>query len=435
MASLLDKFRSSWSVFMGRDAPYDPTIGQGAVMGGPIRPDTYRLRPGNARSMVASVYNQIAVDVAQKDIKHVKVDENDKYIETVADTINRTLNIEANLDQSGRALIKDAVLSMFDEGAIAIVPTELDTDPGKTDSYKIYQARVARIVEWYPYHIRVEIYNPQLGVKQQFVVEKRTSLILENPFYSIMNEENSLVKRLIKVLNQLDRTNESNSAGKIDLLVQLPYAVRGEMLKNKAEDRRKSLESQLQNSTYGIGYIDASERVIQLNRSVENNLWEQANELLIQLYNQLGFSEHIFDGTASEQEMLNYNNRTIEPILTMIVEEATRKWITNTAYTQGHRVKYFSDPFKLVPVGQIADIADKFTRNEIMSSNELRAVIGLLPSKDPKADELRNSNLNHPDEKVLMEQQNRSAGQKNATGHTDSEIDAIIESLDNKEKI
>lgn len=402
MPSLFERARNSWNAFLGRDPTPNvkyPSIGG---WGSGLRPDRYRLNHNNSRSIVSSVYNQIAVDVSSVDIRHVRVDDEDRYQETIKGPLNRLFSLEANLDQTGRALIRDIVISMCDEGAVALVPTDTDISPYNTDAFKVYKARVGKIVEWYPKDILVEVYNENTGMKEQIVVEKRFTPIFENPFYTTMNEPNSISQRLIRVLNQLDRTNEQNSAGKIDLLIQLPYAVRGEAKTQQAEGRRRNLEDQLSGSQYGIGYIDVSEKVIQLNRSVENNLWAQAQDLLTQLYNQLGFSEKIFNGTADEATMLNYNNRTIEPFLSTIVEEITRKWISVTAQAKGQTMMFFRDPFKLVPVQSVADIADKFTRNEIMSSNEMRAEIGLKPSKDPKADELRNSNLNHPDENAKV---------------------------------
>lgn len=400
MSGLGERVRNSWNAFLGRDLTSTGNIRYPSIggWGSGLRPDRVRLSFHNSRSIVSSIYNQIAVDCSSIDIRHVRIDDNDQYKETIKGPLNRLFALEANIDQTGRALVRDIIISVCDEGSVALVPTETDVDPYLTDSFKVYTARVGKIVEWFPKHVRVEVYNEIRGIKEQILVEKRFTPIFENPFYSTMNEPNSISQRLIKVLNQLDRTNEQNSAGKIDLLVQLPYAVRGEAKTNQAEARRKNLEAQLSGSQYGIGYIDVSEKVIQLNRSVENNLWIQAKELLAQLYNELGFSEKIFDGTADEATMINYHNRTIEPFLSMIVEEVTRKWISVTAQTQGQKMMFFRDPFKLVPVQTVADIADKFTRNEIMTSNEMRAEIGLKPSKDPKADQLRNSNLNHPDE-------------------------------------
>jgi hypothetical protein len=326
------------------------------------------------------------------------VDENGRYVETIKDNLNRVLTLDANRDQTGRDLIRDIVLSMLDEGCVAIIPFETTKDPRLTDSYEVLKARTARIIEWKPYTIIVEIYNEDTGRKVQLEVEKRIAAIIENPFYTIMNAPNSTAQRLIRILNQLDRTNEQNSAGKMDLIIQLPYTIRSEARRVQAEDRRKAIEAQLTGSQYGIAYTDGTEKIIQLNRSVENNLWEQAKELTADLYNQLGFSEAIFNGTADEQTMLNYNNRTIEPIMTAIVEGMERKWISQTAQAQNQGIRFFKDPFRLVPVSQIAEIADKFTRNEIMTSNEMRSVIGMKPSNDPKADQLINSNLNQSKE-------------------------------------
>ena len=404
MLSIRERAKNVWNAFLGRD-PIPSRYGYGAGVG--IRPDRPRLTRGNARSIVASVYNQIALDVASKNIQHVRVDENGKFLETIKDSLNRCLTLDANRDQTGRQFIHDLVISMFDEGAVAAVPFETDVDPTTTESFKIYKIRVAKIVEWYPRHIEVEIYDEDTGRMTRMTVEKRVCAIIENPFYMVMNEPNALAKRLLTVLNQLDRTNEQNSAGKIDLLVQLPYAVKSKAKKEIAEERRKDLEVQLMGSQYGIGYIDASERVIQLNRSVDNNLWNQAKELQDQFFSQLGFSPAIFDGTADEATMLNYQNKCLEPILTRICEEMERKWISRTAQTQGQGIRFFTDPFKLVPVAQLAEIADKFTRNCIMTSNEFRAVIGMKPSDDPKADQLINSNLNHPDEKVNVQEGNK----------------------------
>lgn len=399
---IFSRFKNAVSAFMGRD----PTILPPGYYGNAYRPDTPRLTTNTLRSIVTSVYNQIAVDSAAIDIKHVRL-EDDKYKETIDDSLNRVLTKEANIDQTGRKLIQSAVLSMLDEGVVAIVPTLADSDDiFNAHPKNLYEARVAKIVEWFPRHIRVEIYDDITGQTTQLIYKKSISVIIENPFYSIMNEPNSTAKRLMRVLGQLDKTNESNSAGKLDLIIQLPYTIKSPARRKQAEMRRKDIEAQLTGSQYGIAYTDATEHIVQLNRSLENNLWEQAEKLKDDLFNQLGFSQSIFDGTADEKTMLNYYNRTIEPILTTITEEIERKWLTLTAVSQGQAIKFFRDPFKLVPVAQIAEIADKFTRNEIMTSNEMRAVMGLEPANDPKADELRNSNLNHPDEKLELQQQN-----------------------------
>lgn len=394
---MANRLKNAWNAFMGRD----PTYGYQYIDFGPssgTNPSRARFTRANARSIVGSVYNQIAVDCSSIDIKHVKLDKEGKFAEVMDDSLNRVLQRDANLDQTGRSLIRDIVISMLDEGVVAVVPFETDIDPTDTESWTVEKARTAKVLQWYPKHIRVEIYNEDTGQKVQMVLEKRICAIIENPFYTTMNEPNSVSQRLIRILNQLDRTNESNSSGKLDLIFQLPFLIKGPSRRIQAKQRKKDIEDQLTNSQHGIAYVDGTEKIVQLNRSVENNLWEQAKDLTVQLFNELGFSEAIFNGTADEKTMLNYYNRTIEPILTAIIEELERKWLSKTAITQKQAIRFFRDPFKLVPVAQLAEIADKFTRNEIMTSNEIRSEIGLKPSDDPKADELRNSNLNHPDE-------------------------------------
>lgn len=392
MPKLSERFKKGWNAFLGRDPTYRYQYGSS------IRPDRTRFSRTSLRSIVNSIYNRIAVDVSSMNINHVKLDEEGNYKETLNSELNNVLTSEANVDQTGRALIQDIVMSMFDEGCVAVVPIDTDTDPDLTESYKIYSLRTGKIVEWYPFEVRVEVYNEQIGRKQEIVMPKDMTAIIENPFYSIMNEPNSVSQRLMRVLSQLDRSNEESSAGKMDLIVQLPYQIHSKARKIQAEERRMNLEAQLTGSQYGIGYIDGTERVIQLNRSLENNLWTQAKDLTMELYNQLGLTQSIFDGTADEKTLLNYYDRTINPIITAIAEEMQRKWISKTARTQGQAIRFFRDPFKLIPVSQLAEMADKFTRNEIMTSNEVRSVIGLKPSDDPRANELRNSNLNHPDE-------------------------------------
>lgn len=393
--ALQDRFKSAYNAFMGRAPTNVQTIYYG---GSSIRPDRTRHRIQNERSIINSIYNRISVDSSSIDVKHVKLDEKGNYSETIEDSLNRVLTRDANVDQTGRSMLRDLVYSMLDEGCVALFPTDLTKDPAKTDSYEVLEARVAKILEWYPTAVLIEVYNENTGRKEQILSEKRYTPIIENPFYSIMNEPNSTLQRLIRVLNQLDKINEQLSTGKMDLIVQLPYLVRGETKKKEAEGRRKDIEAQLTNSMYGVAYIDGTEKVIQLNRPVENNLWAQAKELKEDLFNQMGLTMEILNGTADEKTMINYYSRIIEPILTAIVEEIERKWISKTAQTQKQGVRFFRDPFKLVPVLDLAEIADKFTRNEIMTSNEIRTKIGLSPSDDPKADELRNSNLNHPDE-------------------------------------
>lgn len=396
MPLIRERFKNAWYALKGRDPTPEWDFQMGYATS--FRPDRAQLSRNNLKSIVSSVYNQIAVDCSKIAVRHVRLDKNDKYLETISDSLNYALMKEANIDQTGKELIKDIVISLLDEGCVAVVPTVVDVDPRNTDSYKIYELRVGKILQWRPYQVYVELYNDLTGQTKQKWLDKRITAIIENPFYETMNEPNSTAKRLIKVINQLDRTNEENSSGKLDLIVQLPYLVKGESRLKQAEKRRKDIEAQLTGSQYGIAYIDGTEKIIQLNRGVENNLWTQATELKADLYNQLGFSDSIFNGTADEQTMLNYQDRTIEPIMTAIVENMERKWLSKTAQSQKQAIRFFKDPFKLVPVSKIAEIADKFTRNEIMTANEVRSVIGMKPVDDPKADELRNANLNHPDE-------------------------------------
>lgn len=401
MPSLGERLKNSWNAFLGRDPTNQNIMSyyEAAYGSSSTRPDRVRLSRGNERSIVTSIYNQIAIDVSQVNIKHVRLNQNGQFIDTIDSDLNKALTLSANIDQTGRALIKDLVLSMFDEGVVGVFPVRTDIDP-KNGSYKIYELRIGKIVEWFPRHIIGEVYNDQVGQKQRVLVEKSIVAIIENPFYAVMNEPNSTLQRLIRILNQIDRLNEKNSAGKLDLIVQVPYPIKLTARKEQAERRRKEIEEQLTGSQYGIAYTDVTEKIVQLNRPLENNLWEQAKDLITQLYNQLGFSPTIFDGTADEATMLNYNNRTLTPILTAITEEMQRKWLTQTAITQGQAIRFFTEPFKLVPVANLAEIADKFTRNEIMTSNEIRSVISMLPAKDPKADMLINSNLNQSNESV-----------------------------------
>lgn len=387
-----ERLRNGWNAFIGKERSRQYYYGDST------RPDRFRFSTVNYRSIVASIYNKIAVDVSAMNVNHVRLDEERNYKETIKSDLNNALTTEANVDQTGRELFRDIAMSMFDEGCVAVVPVDTDVDPNNTESYKIYTLRTGRIVQWYPYDVRVEVYNERIGRKQEITVPKKMVAIIENPFYSIMNEPNSILQRLIRVLGQLDKTNEQSSAGKIDLIVQLPYPIHNKARQIQAEERRKSLEAQLTGSQYGIGYVDSAERIVQLNRSVENNLWTQAKELTFDLYNQLGLTQSVFDGTADEKTMLNYYDRAVNPIITAIIEEMDRKWISKTARSQGQAIKFFRDPFKLIPVSQLAEMSDKFTRNEIMTSNEIRSIIGLKPSDDPRANELRNSNLNHPDE-------------------------------------
>ena len=398
MPTITTRFQKAWNAFLGRDPTknysYEFAYGTGA------RPDRPRFSVTNEKSIVNNIYNRIALDAASVNLEHVRLNENGRYEETIDSNLNNCLRVEANLDQTGRAFIQDVVISMFDEGSVAIVPTDIDetSEPETISPNKILTLRTGKITEWFPDRVRVDVYNENTGRRQQIILPKSLVAIVENPFYSVMNEPNSTLQRLIRTLNRIDRLDEQNSSGKMDLIIQLPYVLKGESKQRQAENRRQQIVDQLTGSQYGIAYIDGTEKVIQLNRSIENNLWTQATDLTAMLYQQIGISDTILNGTADEQTMKNYYNNTIDPILTAISEEMIRKFITKTGRTQGQSIKYFRDPFKLVPVSQLADIADKFTRNEIASSNELRAEIGWKPSKDPAADELRNKNLNEAKE-------------------------------------
>lgn len=389
-----ERLKNVWNAFLGRDPTYRSYYNGYASSYNPSR---QRGFISNDKSTVRSIFNQIAVDCSSVNVNHVKLNEDGKFEKIIDDSLNRALTRDANVDQTGRAMIREAVFNMLDEGCVAIVPVVTDGDPTVTDSYKVEELRVGKVVEWLPRHVQVDLYNEDKGIHEQVVLEKRFVAIVENPFYSIMNEPNSKVQRLYRLYKQLDSMNEAVSGNKLDLIIQFPYTVKSEAKKKMAEQRRQDIEAQLTSGQYGIAYTDGTEHVIQLNRSLENNLWTQVKELETQLYNQLGLSQAIFDNTADEKTMLNYNNRTIEPILSAITEEMERKWISRTAQTQRQAIRFFKDPFKLVPVAQLAEIADKFTRNEIMTSNEIRAVISMLPAKDPRADQLVNSNLNQPD--------------------------------------
>ena len=385
------RFKHAWNAFFNRDPTgYQSDIGPGYY----YRPDRPRFTGGNERSIITSIYNRIALDVASNTILHCKLDENDRFVSTMDSTLNSCLNLEANIDQTGREFIQDIVVSMCDEGSVAIVPIETDLDP-KTNSYKIYSMRTGKITGWYPKHIRVSVYNERIGRREEITLPKSTVGIIENPFYAVMNEHSSTMQRLIRKLNLLDAIDEQSGAGKLDLIIQLPYVIKSPTRRQQAEQRRKDIENQLAGSKYGIAYTDGTEHITQLNRSVDNNLMKQIEYLTSMLYSQLGITQSILDGTADEKTMLNYYTRTIEPIISAIVDEMKRKFLTKTARTQGQSIVFFRDPFKLVPVNEIAEIADKMTRNEIMTSNEIRQEIGLKPSDDPKADRLENSNLNH----------------------------------------
>ncbi len=391
--SIGSRLKHAWNAFLNRDPTrYYPDVGSGYS----YRPDRPRLTRGNERSIITSVYNRIALDVTSIDIYHCRLDENNRYISTIDSCLNYCLTVEANLDQSSRAFIQDIVMSMLDEGCIAILPVDTDDDPDVTGSYKIESMRTAKILEWFPNHVRIQAYNERIGRKEEIIVPKDSVAIVENPFYAVMNEPNSTLQRLIRKLNLLDVVDEQTSSGKLDLIIQLPYVIKTPARRQQAEIRRKEIENQLSGSKYGIAYTDGTEHITQLNRSVENNLLTQIEYLTSMLYSQLGITQSILDGTADDKTMLNYYNRTIEPILSAIVDEMKRKFLTKTARSQRQSIEFFRDPFRLVPVNDISEIADKFTRNEIMTSNEIRQIIGMKPSDDPKADELRNKNLSEP---------------------------------------
>ena len=393
--NLGSRIKHAWNAFLSRDpTAYYRDVGVGYG----VRPDRARFTRGNERSIVTSVYNRIALDVAAINFQHCKLDENGRFIELVDSKLNNCLSLEANCDQTSRAFIQDVVQSMLDEGCIAIVPTDTTFDPKITGAYDILKMRTGKILEWFPAHVRVRVYNEQIGRKEDVLLPKSIVGIIENPLYAVINEPNSTMQRLIRKLNILDAIDEQSGSGKLDLIIQLPYTIKSEARRAQAENRRKDIEMQLASSKFGIAYIDATEHVTQLNRSVDNNMMKQIEYLTSMLYSQLGITQTILDGTADEKTMLNYYNRTIEPIVSAIADEMKRKFLTKTARSQNQSITYFRDPFKLVPVSNVAEIADKFTRNEIMTSNEIRQIIGMRPSKDPKADQLLNSNLNHPDE-------------------------------------
>jgi hypothetical protein len=391
--TLGSRLRHAWNAFRNRD-PTEQFKDIGASYY--YRPDRVRLTRGNERSIVTSIYNRIAIDVASIDIKHCRLDDNERFVSEIDSNLNSCLTLEANIDQTARAFRQDIVMSMFDEGCVAIVPVDTTLDPNKTNSYDILSMRTGKILEWYPQHVKVRVYNEKTGKKEDITVPKSTVGIIENPLYSIINEPNSTMQRLIRKLSLLDITDEQTASGKLDLIIQLPYVIKTEARRQQAENRRKDIEMQLASSKYGIAYTDGTERITQLNRSVENNLLKQIESLTSTLYSQLGITQAILDGTADEKTMLNYNNRTIEPIVSAIVDEMKRKFLTKTARSQKQTILFFRDPFKLVPVNDIAEIADKFTRNEITTSNEIRQIIGLKPSDDPKADQLINSNIRQP---------------------------------------
>ena len=392
--SLGSRLKNAWNAFMSRDPTY-PYRDIGAAYSSPLyRP---KLTRGNERSIVNSVYNRIALDVASIDIKHVRVDDNERYVMDIKSGLNNCLTLDANIDQTSRTFIHDAVISMMDEGVVALIPVDTSKNPRYTESYDIYSMRTGKVLDWYPNEVKCLVYNERTGKKEEIMCLKRNIGIVENPYRAVMNEPNSVLQRLIRKLNILDVIDEQSGSGKLDLIIQLPYVIKSDARKKQANDRRKDIEDQLK-GPYGIAYVDGTEKITQLNRPVENNLMKQIEYLTSMLYSQLGIDPSVLENTADEKTMLNYMNGPIEKILTALVEEMSRKFLSKTARSQGQSIRYFRDPFKLVPVSQMAEIADKFTRNEIMSSNEIRQVVGMKPSDDPAADELRNKNLNRTEQ-------------------------------------
>lgn len=384
------RFKNAWNAFFNKNPIPDSYYG-----GSYYRPDRVRLSRGNERSIVTAIFNRIALDVSSIDIRHCKLDENNRFADYIDSKLDSCLSLEANIDQTSRAFFQDVIMSMFDEGSVAIIPVETIRNPIETDSYDILSLRTGKITTWYPDQVRVEVYNDRTGRKEEIILPKRMVAIIENPLYSIMNEPNSTLQRLIRKLNLLDSIDEQSGSGKLDLIIQLPYIVKSQARKDQAEQRRKDIETQLNGSKYGIAYTDGTEKITQLNRPVENNLLKQVEYLTSMLYSQLGITQAVLDGTADEKTMTNYYSRTVEPIISAVVDEMKRKFLTKTARSQKQTILFFRDPFKLVPVEKLADIADKFTRNEILSSNEIRGIVGRKPSDDPRADMLINSNLNH----------------------------------------
>lgn len=387
------RFKHAWNAFMNRD-PTPPRQWVGSSYS--YRPDRRRLSRGNERSIITSIYNRIALDAAAISIQHVKLDENGRFLETINSGLNNCLSLEANIDQTGRAFIHDVVLSLLDEGCVAIVPTDFNAASRTSEEFDVLSMRVGKITEWYPAHVRVELYNEQRGKKEEIIVPKKRTAIIENPLYAVVNEPSSTLQRLIRKLNLLDLIDEQSGSGKLDMIIQLPYVIKTEARRNQAEERRKLIEEQLANSKYGIAYTDGTERITQLNRPLENNLLKQIEYLTAMAYSQIGITQTILEGTADDKTMLNYYSRVIEPIISAIVDAMKRAFLSVNARADQQSITFFRDPFKLVPVNDIAEIADKFTRNEIMTSNEIRQIVGMKPSDDPKADQLVNSNIAQP---------------------------------------
>lgn len=395
--ALADRLQHAWNAFLNRD----PTDYRDYGVSSYYRPDRPRITRGNEKTIITSIFNRIALDTTSIDIFHARLDENGRYTEQIASGLNECLTLSANIDQTGKAFIQDVVMSMMDEGVVAIVPVDTTVDPRVSGSFDINSLRTGRIREWRPEHVRVELYNDRTGRKEEVILPKKSVAIIENPLYAVINEQNSTMQRLVRKLALLDVIDEQSGSGKLDLIIQLPYVIKTEARRKQAEERRKDIEMQLSGSKYGIAYTDGTERITQLNRPVENNLMKQIEYLTSMLYSQLGITQSIMDGTADEKTMLNYYNRTIEPIISAIVDEMKRKFLTKTARTQGQSIVFFRNPFKLVPVAELAEISDKLTRNEIASSNEIRQIIGWKPSNEPGADELRNKNLNRSKEEII----------------------------------
>lgn len=421
--TLGSRLRKAWNAFTNRDpTPNYFNIGQSYS----YRPDRPRLSRGNERSIVTSIFNRIAIDVSSIDIRHCKLDDNGRYSSDINSGLNECLSLEANLDQTSRAFFQDVVMSMLDEGCVAIVPVDTSDNILRTNSYDIYSMRTGKVLEWKPAHVLVRVYNDRTGNKEDILMPKSKVAIIENPLYAIVNEPNSTLQRLMRKLSLLDVTDEQTASGKLDLIIQLPYIIKTDARRAQADQRRKDIEMQLSGSKYGIAYTDGTEKITQLNRPVENNLMSQVEYLTNQLFAQLGITQAILDGTADEKTMLNYYSRSIEPIMSAITIEMKRKFLTKTARTQNQSIEAFRDPFKLVPIDNIAEIADKFTRNEILTSNEIRQIIGMKPSSEPKADQLINSNLNHPE----MEEQPMMEEEMAQTGMTEEEYLKHMKALD-----
>lgn len=430
--SVIDRIKSAWNAFRTISAySYeDEPVPYGSVISYGDRPDRQRFTRGNERSIVTSIYNRIAMDVASITINHVRLDENGRFTSVIDSGLNRCLNLSANIDQTGRAMKQDLVSSLLDEGVIALVPTDTTENPKKTDSYDILEMRVGRITAWMPDRVRVDLYNEQTGTHQEITLLKKQVAIIENPMYSVMNDTNSTLRRLIRKLNTLDYIDKQIISGKFNMIVQLPYTVRTEKREEEAAKRINRLSKQLDGNKYGVAYIDSAEKVTQLNRPLDNNIMSQVEYLTNELYGQLGLSQEVMSGKANEEQQLSYESHTVEPILSAIVDELKRKFLTKTALSQGQSIMYFKDPFKLVPVSTFAEIADRLTRNEIMSSNELRQIIGLKPSENPKADELVNSNISESNQQI-QERQEKNPNQETEPNKTNqsNDVDSIVKEV------